>query len=65
LSISEKLPEANSWRLSGESWIDRTAPVPQVVDPEEEQALPPLPIRPGPVEVGPWKPRSMTPVRAS
>src|SRR5688572_17150530 len=65
LSISEKLPEANICFLSGDSWIDSTAPVPQAVSPEEEQVLPPLPISPAPVEVGGWKPLSITPVRAS
>ncbi len=55
LSISEKLPEAKICCLSGESWIDSTAPVPQAVDPDE-QVLPPWPTSPAPVEVGPWKP---------
>ena len=40
-----------------------TAPVPQALEPCG-QVLPPLPIRPGPVDVGPWKPMSTTPVVA-
>src|SRR5688500_13868900 len=65
LSVSEKLPEAKICFLSGENWIDKTAPVPHSVEPDEEQVLPPWPIRPAPVEVGGWKPLSITPVRAS
>src|SRR5215211_2970075 len=65
LSISEKLPEAKSCFLSGENWSESTAPVPQAVSPEDEQVLPPLPISPAPVDVGGWKPGSITPVRPS
>src|SRR5207248_4923021 len=64
LSSSEKLPEAYITCLSGERAMARTAPVPQVDDPWA-QLFPPLPIRPGPVDCGPWKPWSTKPVRAS
>src|SRR5919202_6065436 len=49
---------------SAETWIDLMAPVPQAWVVLVWQSLPPWPTRPGPVETGPLKLVSSTPLAA-